>query len=190
MPTLPEEDTLQHASPQLPGSDTPYSLVLPSLNLPHDLPAIDLMLIFSVPAQTNAPSSYHLKIRLIKSTLEFLIGNIGPRARISIVTYSTGEGSKGVLRKTPFLATGRADGRSRLDSIVQALGQESADDGGMVRDRDEKVNVLTAVNLALDVLLQRKSKSALSGIVLMNDGKDGSGKSQMQLVMARCEAAA
>ena len=128
------------------------SPVLPaSINLPHDFPAIDLMLIFSVPMQTNAPSSFHLKLRLIKSTLDFIVAHAGPRARISLVTYATGDGPKGMLRKTPFLAVGRDDGRQRLQAAIDQIGSDvsSDEDAGSVDQREERVNVVTAVNLGM-----------------------------------------
>jgi len=59
----------------------------------------------------------------------------------------------------------------------------------MIDHQEERVNVVTACNLALDIVLQRKTKSALTGMILLNDGRDGAQKQQMDLVMARAEAA-
>lgn len=113
---------------------------------------LDLMLILSVPS-TGATE---LKLNILKSTLDFLINNVGPRTRISLVTFSTGEGIRGSLHKTPFIAVGTQEGRSRLDNIVRALGSPDSDSAGLVEHKEERVHVVTAINLALDILLQRK----------------------------------
>lgn len=155
---------------------------------------IDLMLVLSVPRlnSSNGPSSNGLKLRLIKSTLDFIIHSIGPRARISIVAYSTGDSSTHALRKTPWLATGRSDGMRRLEQAVAELAGESfesREDGLVSVDpKEEKVTVATAVNLALDIMLQRTSKSATSGMIVLNDGRDGAQRQHIDLVLARTDA--
>lgn len=132
-------------------------------------------------------SSSALKLGIIRSTIDFIVQTVGPRTRISVVTFVTGDGHRGVLRKTPFIAVGRPESRRRLDLLIDNLGSEYA--VGMTEHNEESVNVVTAVNLALDIVLQRKTKSAVSGMLLMNDGKDGAHKQQMDLAMTRVEAA-
>lgn len=152
------------------------------------------MLVLSVPRpnSTSGPSSNSLKIRLIKSTLDFIIHSVGPRARISIVAYSTGESSTSALRKTPWLATGRSDGLRRLEQAVAELAGESFEsrEPGLVSvdPKEERVTVATAVNLALDIMLQRTSRSATSGMIILNDGKDGAQRQHIDLVLARTDA--
>lgn len=215
---IQEEDSrdlhhFNHSSPRASNytSSTSSSYPLqflptPSLG-PREFTPLDLMLILSVPA--SGPTS--LKLGIIKSSLDFILQSIGPRTRLSIVTFSVGDGTRGVLRKTPFVAVGKFEGRKRLEAIVNELGA-SGEGRGMIEHKEERVNVVTAVNLALDIVLQRKvcpgfngivlrapllisffvcsqHKSALTGMVLMNDGKDGAQKQQMDLVMARAEAA-
>ncbi|GAA5826870.1 hypothetical protein JCM11251_002136 [Rhodosporidiobolus azoricus] len=156
-----------------------------TLNIPRSFTPLDLMLILSVP--TAGPTA--LKTGILKNALEFLISQVGPRTRVSIVTYSAGEGTRGVLRKTPFIAVGKAEGKKRLEKVVEELGCDAEDLTSMVTHQEERVNVVTACNLALDIVLQRKARSALTGMVLLNDGRDGAQKAQMDLVMARAEAA-
>lgn len=186
---------------------------LPPVHLPHDFPSIDLMLVFSVPQPTSAPSSFDLKLRLIRNTLNFVLSNVGPRARVSIVAFTSGEGSGGMLRKTPLLSVNKPKSLSRLSAFIEALGVDNPDieDASHFEKGDETVNVVTAVNLALDVVLQRKAKSSLTGMILsellltftplvtelsvglftaVNDNRDSTQKHQMDLVMARAEAAA
>lgn len=162
---------------------------------PATFTPLDLMLVLSVPRAAhsmNGPSSNGLKLRLIKSTLDFIIHAVGPRARISIVAYTTGDSSTSSLKKTPWLATGRPDGMRRLEQAVAELAGDSSDryvEGlTFVDPKEEKVTVATAVNLALDIMLQRTSKSATCGMLLLNDGKDGAQKQHIDLILARADA--
>ncbi len=153
---------------------------------PRDFTPLDLMLIMALPGPSG-PSS--LKMGIIKSSLDFILQNVGPRTRVSIIAFSAGEGPRGTLRKTPFIALGKAEGRRRLEQAVGELGLAADECRSLIDHKEDRVNVVTAVNLALDILLQRKAKSALTGVVLMNDARDGAQKQQMDLVMARAEAA-
>ena len=162
---------------------------------PHTFVPIDLMLVISIPPMSGGgPSSSSLKLRLIRSTLDFVIHSVGPRARVSLVGYTTGEGSISQLKKTPWLAVGRPDGLQRLEQAVAELAGEgpSRHTGGLtnVNHREEKVTVATAVNLALDIVLQRQVKSATAGMILLNDGRDGAQKQHIDAVMSRADAAA
>lgn len=124
----------------------------PSLNVDREFTPLDLILILSVP--TSGPTS--LKLGIIKSSLDFIIQNVGPRTRLSIVTFSAGEGARGLLRKTPLIALGAEAGRRRLERVVNDLGNDRGNDLTMIDHSEERVNVVTAVNLALDIILQRK----------------------------------
>lgn len=66
----------------------------------------------------------------------------------------------------------------------------STSDQFLVRNvNEEKTDVVTAVNHGLDVVLQRKGKSSVSGMVLISDAADSTRRAQMDLVLARAEAA-
>jgi hypothetical protein len=151
----------------------------------RDFTPLDLTLILSIGSEST------LKLSIIKSTLDFLVQTVGSRTRICLITFITGEGNRGMLRKTPFISVGTPQGRQRLEVIIDDLGTETGAGApeGMVQHKEDSVNVVTAVNLALDIVLQRTTKSALSGMLLMNDGRDGAQKQQMDLVMTRAEAA-
>lgn len=76
---------------------------------------------------------------------------------------------------------GPEDGRD--DSSLQ-------NDEFLVRNvNEEKTDVVTAVNHGLDVVLQRKGKNPVSGMVLVSDAADSTRRAQMDLVLARAEAA-
>jgi hypothetical protein len=147
---LKDEGDLAGSTETSGGASVPFQLD------PSTFTPIDLMLILSVPSTSS--SSFDLKLRLLKASLEFIIANVGPRARISVVTYSVGEGTSGVLRKTPFLHVGKRESRSRLVKVVQELGQEEGDeDGGfsMIDHKEDRVNVGSAVNLGTSPFQKR-----------------------------------
>ncbi|KAM0793330.1 hypothetical protein ACM66B_000786 [Microbotryomycetes sp. NB124-2] len=161
----------------------------------RDFPSLDLMLILSV--SNSGPSS--LKSSIIRSSLDFVLHHVGPKTRLSLVVFSSGEGERGKLLKTPFISVGTRQGFRRLERIITDVGKSERDDdagvgtgqreGGFVEHQEERVNIVTACNVALDLVLQRKAKSALTGMILMGDGRDGAQKQQMDLVLARAEAA-
>ena len=48
---------------------------------------------------------------------------------------------------------------------------------------------LTVLCAGLDVVLQRKAKNPISGMILVSDAADSTRRAQMDLVLARAEAA-
>jgi hypothetical protein len=98
----------------------------------------------------------------MKSTLDFVLASMGPRDRVSIVTFEIGVGGR--IRKTPFLRVGgNGDGGLRLGKFVETMGeafnsnaQQDPYGGGTVEasedeflaktNKNEKTDVVTAVN--------------------------------------------
>lgn len=159
-----EDDELSsYESQSSPGPlVTPYTSSGPSNNLaplPH--PPTDLILVISVPPPSASPSTAQLKIRVIKTTLDFLIASMGPKDRISLVTFEVGIGGK--IRKTPFLTTARTNSRHRLESFIEGIvfgrevdenGEYEVKDEFLVRgNKEEKTDVVTAVNHGLSALI-------------------------------------
>lgn len=215
-PSYEEEDFgafIRQRSAENSSSPPPVGLgfashLHPSMESRRDFPSTDLMVVISVPPA----SAGLLKIEIIKNALQCLVANAGPLTRIALVAYTTGEGPRGMLRKTPFLAVGRSEGRKRLEAAIEELAQDRKTPSALFDHKEERVSVVTACNLALDAIMQRKvsrpsgrdrlsrqltysalrcaqAKSALTGFVLVNEGRDGAGKQQMDLIMARAEAA-
>ncbi|CED84269.1 Triosephosphate isomerase [Phaffia rhodozyma] len=151
---------------------------------------IDILLIVSLTSPSIANASTALRTRIIRSSLAFVMDKIGSKDRLALVTYENGP--QGVIRRTPFLAVGRdGPGRRRLSQMLDRLGEESkeADPFLVPLHREEKSDVVSAVNVALDVVMQRKTKNPLTGIALVCDSVDSVNRSQMDLVLARAEAA-
>ena len=145
--TLGEDD-------ELSAYDSPTNLVTPHMSagpsnslapLPH--PPMDLILAISLPPPTALPSTAQLKIRVIKATLDFLVSSLGPKDRLSLVTFEVGVA--GQVRKCPFLCVGKAHSRQRLDKFIDSLGvalEENQDEFLVRGSKDEKTDVVTAVN--------------------------------------------
>ncbi|WWC91194.1 uncharacterized protein L201_006136 [Kwoniella dendrophila CBS 6074] len=149
---------------------------------------IDLVIVLSLPA-SSSNNQLPLKVKLMKSSLAFTLSLLGPQDRISIVTCEMG--ANGIVRKTPFLSPCRYESRKRLEAFVETLGsgREEKDEFQVQVGREERFDVVTAVNVALDVVLQRKAKNPVSGMILVSDTSDVIKRAQMDLVTARLDAA-
>ncbi|KAH7318853.1 Pleckstrin homology domain-containing protein [Rhizoctonia solani] len=178
-------------------SPEPYLHVAPHVSsgpsnalppLPHA--PIDLIAVISLPPPSANPSTAQLKHRVIRNALDFLVASLGPRDRLALVTFQVGK--SGRVRKTPFLSLGRPGSVARLSGFIASMANpppEHADEFSVKPSKDEIVDVVTAVNHGLDTVLQRKQKNPISGMVLVCDASDTSRKPQMDLLMARTEAA-
>jgi len=159
--TLGEDEELYMPYAQAtPGLVTPHLSSGPSNSLtplPHS--SMDLILVISLPPPNATPSTAALKIRVIKTTLDFVIGSLSAKDRFSLVTFEVGMGGR--VRKTPFLCLGRAQSRARLVKFIDEIGNGSvgggagggANGGPGTEDeflqrtpKDEKTDVVTAVN--------------------------------------------
>ncbi|KAF8635030.1 hypothetical protein AX15_000568 [Amanita polypyramis BW_CC] len=186
--TLGEDDELNTYEQPL-SLVTPYTSSGPSNSLtplPH--PPMDLIMVVSVPSPNAVPSTAQLKIRVIKATLEFALASLGPRDRLSLVTYEVGQGGR--VRKTPFLCAGKAHSRKRLTEFIDGIGSRADDDEFLARGiKEEHTDVVNAVNHGFDVVLQRKGRNPIGGMILVSDTSDHTRRAQLDLVLARAEAA-
>ncbi|KAG1746559.1 uncharacterized protein EDB91DRAFT_1327918 [Suillus paluster] len=187
---LGEDDVLSHYDTHPSGLVAPHVSAGPSNSLaplPH--PPLDLILIVSLPPPNAPRSTAALKLRVIKASLDFTLASLGAKDRLSLVTFEVGPGGR--VRKTPYLCVGKAHSRGRLSKFIDEIGRsdEGQDDEFLVRaSKEEKTDVVTAVNHGLDVVLQRKSRNPISGMILVSDAADSTRRAQMDLVLARAEA--
>ncbi|TFK51889.1 hypothetical protein OE88DRAFT_1629238 [Heliocybe sulcata] len=192
--------TLDEVEDETSRYDPHANLVTPHLSsgpsnsltpLPH--PPLDLILVVSLPSANAVPATAQLKIRVIKNTLDFVVASLGTKDRLSLVTFEVGMGGR--VRKTPFLCLGRGQSRARLTKFVDEITfrrseeQEQEDEFLVRSNKDEKTDVVTAVNHGLDVVLQRKARNPITGMLLVSDSSESTRRAQMDLVLARAEAA-
>ena len=133
----PTNFTTPHTSPGSSKSLTPAPL-------PH--PQMDLILVISVPPPNSPPSTAQPKITVIKTMLNFLVASLGPKNRLSVVTFEVGMGFN--VRQTPFLMLGRSQSRTRLEKFIDEVGvklDENHDEYLVRGSKEEKTSVVTAV---------------------------------------------
>jgi len=186
--TTPSTSAFSPSSPMAARRDaSPGDLAYLQPLAPMHTP-LDLVVILSLPAPPAA-SYPPLKVRLIRSSIAFVLSLLGPSDRIALVACEMGY--NGTVRRTPFLKTSRCESRKRLEAFVETLGtgRSENDDFEVQVGREEKNDVVTAVNVALDVVLQRKAKNTVTGMILISDTSDGIKRAQMDLVTARLDAA-
>jgi len=148
--TLSEEDAMLRYDTQPSGVVTLHVASGASNSLapiPH--PPLDLILIISLPPPNSPRSTADLKIRVIKTSLDFILASLGIKDRLSLVTFEVGTGGR--VRKTPYLCPGRAHSRNRLQKFIDEIGRSDSnlgmEDEFLVRaSKDEKTDVVTAVN--------------------------------------------
>ncbi|KAF1938087.1 von Willebrand and RING finger domain-containing protein [Clathrospora elynae] len=114
-----------------------------------------------------------LKINLLRDTLRFLVHSLGERDRMGLVTFGSSGGGVPIVGMT-----GKAwrDWPKVLDSI-RPVGQKSL-----------RADVVDGANVAMDLLMQRKSSNPLSSIMLISDSSTSDAES-VDFVISRAEAA-
>ncbi|XP_050370505.1 E3 ubiquitin-protein ligase WAV3-like [Argentina anserina] len=127
------------------------SIVAPSLqdSEGHGRTPIDLVTVLDVSGSMEGT-----KLSLLKQAVTFVIENLGPLDRLSIVSFSSS--SKRVLP----LQRMSIDGRESAISAIQSLRA----DGG--------TNIAEGLKKGTKVLEDRRERNPVSSIILLSDGKD------------------
>ncbi|KAJ4832086.1 hypothetical protein Tsubulata_009861 [Turnera subulata] len=94
------------------------------------------------------------KMALLKCAVSFIIQNLGPSDRLSIVTFSSR--ARRVLRLTKMSDSGRTNALSVVNSL--------AADGG--------TNIVDGLKKAVRVLEERRYQNPVASIILLSDGRD------------------
>ncbi|KAG1741892.1 uncharacterized protein EDB91DRAFT_320315 [Suillus paluster] len=150
---LSEDDVLSHyemnqTHPSLTGLVAPHVSAGPSNSLPPlPHPALDLILIVSLPPPSDPRSTTALKLCVIKASLDLILAALRTKDCLSLVTFEVGPG--GHVRKVPYLCVGKALSRGELSKFVDEIGRsdEGQDVEFLVRaSKEEKTDVVTAVN--------------------------------------------
>jgi hypothetical protein len=166
--------------------DTRTSYATPMQPLGPMHTPVDIVLVLAIPQNVSAPESAPLKLRLMRQALGFVLATLGPRDRISLVSCEQGIN----VRRTPLLCTTRPDSRRRLEQFVENLGTGGAQEDECEVDfaPDERPDLVTAMNVSLDVLLQRKAKNPLSGLIVVSDTAEVVRAGQLELIFARLDS--
>ncbi|KAH9616891.1 hypothetical protein KSS87_021768, partial [Heliosperma pusillum] len=99
-------------------------------------------------------SMYGDKIALLKQAVNFIIKNLGPTDRLSIITFSTY--SRRLTPLTRMTHSGQVD-------TLRAVGNIWA---------DGSTNIIAGLQTAVQVLDQRRQKNPVTSILLLSDGED------------------
>ncbi|KAL4786757.1 Pleckstrin homology domain-containing protein [Aspergillus varians] len=135
----------------------------PSIHIP-----VDIVVVIPV-----SSSMQGLKITLLRDTLKFLVQNLGPRDRMGLVTFGSSGGGVPLVGMTTKSWTGW----SKILSSIRPVGQKSL-----------RADVVEGANVAMDLLMQRKSSNPVSSILLISDSSTSDPES-VDFVVSRAEAA-
>ncbi|KAM5464040.1 hypothetical protein MauCBS54593_007218 [Microsporum audouinii] len=114
-----------------------------------------------------------LKISLLRDTLRFLVQNLGPRDRMGLVTFGSSGGGVPVVGMTSKTWSGWG----KVFNSIRPVGQKSL-----------RADVVEGANVAMDLLMQRKSFNPVSTILLISDSQTTDPESG-DFVVSRAEAA-
>ncbi|KAM0833788.1 hypothetical protein ACQ4PT_064054 [Festuca glaucescens] len=94
------------------------------------------------------------KLALLKQAMRFVIDNLGPADRLSVVSFSSE--ARRVTRLARMTDTGKASCVSAVESLVAHGG----------------TNIAEGLRTAAKVLDERRHRNAVSSVVLLSDGQD------------------
>lgn len=114
-----------------------------------------------------------LKINVLRDSLRFLVTSLGDRDRMGLVTFGSGGGGVPLVGMT----NKRWGGWSKVLDSVRPVGQKAM-----------RADVVEGANVAMDLLMQRKSNNAISSILLISDSAT-SDQESVDFVVSRAEAA-
>lgn len=148
---------------------TEYSRGTIDIRLPQNLHVpLDIVLVIPV-----SSSMQGLKISLLRDALKFLVTSLGERDRMGLVTFGSSGGGVPVVSMT----SKSWDGWSRVLESIRPVGQKSL-----------RADVVEGANVAMDLLMQRKSANPISSIMLISDSSTSDAES-VDFVVQRAEAA-
>lgn len=145
---------------------------------------------YTNPMRDNRPMSFHvpldivvvipvsssmqgLKITLLRDALRFLVQNLGPRDRMGLVTFGSSGGGVPLVGMT----SNSWNGWNNVLKSIRPVGQKSL-----------RADLVEGANVAMDLLMQRKSSNPLSSILLISDSSTSEPES-VDFVISRAEAA-
>ena len=139
---------------------------------------------FSLPATVHVPidivvvipissSMQGVKISLVRDALKFMVQNLGDRDRMGLVTFGSSGGGVPLVGMT----TKAWSGWTNILASIKPVGQKS-----------HRADVVEGANVAMDLLMQRKSNNPIATILLISDSSTSDADS-VDFVLSRAEAA-
>jgi Mg-chelatase subunit ChlD len=143
----------------------PFDVRLPgrSLHVPLDIVVV-------IPVSSSMQG---LKISLLRDSLRFLVMNLGERDRMGLVTFGSSGGGVPLVGMT----SRTWDGWSKILDSIKPVGQKAL-----------RADVVEGANVAMDLLMQRKSANPVASILLISDSST-SDPEGVDFVIQRAEAA-
>lgn len=129
---------------------------------------LDLVVVIPV-----SSSMQGLKITLLRDALKFLVQNLGEKDRMGLVTFGSSGGGVPLVGMT----TKNWSGWNKVLNSIRPVGQKSL-----------RADVVEGANVAMDLLMQRRSNNPISTILLISDSSTSDTES-VDFVISRAEAA-
>lgn len=114
-----------------------------------------------------------VKISLVRDALKFMVQNLGERDRMGLVTFGSSSGAAPLVGMT----TKTWNGWPGILASIRPVGQKS-----------HRADVVDGANVAMDLLMQRKSNNPVATILLISDSSTSDPES-VDFVVSRAEAA-
>ncbi|KAK6586422.1 hypothetical protein PZA11_001479 [Diplocarpon coronariae] len=130
---------------------------------------VDIVIVIPV-----SSSMQGVKISLVRDALKFMVQNLGERDRMGLITF----GSSGGAAPLVGMTSKAWNGWPSILASIRPVGQKShrADD------------VVEGANIAMDLLMSRKSSNPIANIILISDSPTSDAES-VDFVVSRAEAA-
>lgn len=141
----------------------------PDMRLPAAV-HVPLDIVVVIPVSSSMQG---LKITLLRDSLKFLVQNLGSRDRMGLVTFGSSGGGVPLVGMT----TKTWAGWTKVLNSIRPVGQKSL-----------RADVVEGANVAMDLLMQRRSNNPVATILLISDSSTSDGES-VDFVVSRAEAA-
>ncbi len=134
---------------------------------PFHIP-LDVVVVIPVSASMQG-----LKISLLRDALKFLVQQLGDKDRMGLVAFGSGTGAVPMVGMT----TKAWNGWSGVLNSIRPADRKSL-----------RADVVEGANVAMDLLMQRRSNNPISAILLVSDSST-SDTGDVNFVVSRAEAA-
>ncbi|RDA92979.1 hypothetical protein CP533_5544 [Ophiocordyceps camponoti-saundersi (nom. inval.)] len=150
-----------------PTEYTSFNARSPRLGRPMHVP-IDVVVVVPI-----SSSMHGVKINLVRDALKFMVGNLGERDRMSIVTFGSASGAASVMG----MMTKSFNNWPSVLASIKPVGHKSY-----------RADLVEGANVAMDQLMQRRHANPIGTIMLISDASTADTES-VDFVVSRAEAA-